>query len=286
MNNETSPSFADIRYFLEAVSVENISRAAERLGISQPSLSAAVQRLERRLQTDLLVRRKKGVTPTREGLLFAAKARGFLAEWQTLESAVKRQKAEPSGSFTLGCHISVGLHWLPRQVPALLKQWPQLELKLVHDLSRKINDQVLNHEVDFGLVVNPARHPDLVVKELGRDVFTFWGRARRLSDTVLFDPDLRQAQTLLQRLEKRGVSFRRRVTSASLDILARLAAQGAGTAILPTHLAERTRPALRRPAMEVPTFEDVICLVYRADAQRSPGARAVIAALQAHGGRG
>ena len=48
---------------------------------------------------------------------------------------------------------SVALHWLPRQIPGLLKRWPNLELNLVHDLSRRVNDQVINHQIDFGLVV-------------------------------------------------------------------------------------------------------------------------------------
>src|SRR5688500_6123711 len=115
-------SHADIRYFVEVAQVQNISRAAERVGISQPSLSAAVQRLERRLECDLLIRGKSGVELTREGSLFASRAKAFLAEWEVLETAVKKGREEPSGRFRLGCHISLAHHWLPRDVPALLKR--------------------------------------------------------------------------------------------------------------------------------------------------------------------
>src|SRR5687768_7920026 len=135
-------SYSDLRYFVEIAQVRNISRAADRLGISQPSLTAAVQRLERRFECDLLIRGKAGVELTRPGHLFAAKARGFLAEWERVEAAVKNQGEEPAGNFTLGCHISLALRWLPRLLPPLLQKWPRLELQILHDLSRKVNDLV------------------------------------------------------------------------------------------------------------------------------------------------
>lgn len=272
-------SYADLSYFVEVAQVLNISRAADRLGISQPSLTAAVQRLERRLGCDLLIRGKTGVALTRQGHLFAARARGFLAEWDRVEAAVKNQEEEPSGTFTIGCHISLALRWLPRQLPRLLGRWPRLDLQIVHDLSRRVNDLVVSHQLDFGLVVNPIRHPELVILELAKDVFTFWGR-KQWSDTVLFDPDLLQAQALLARAAKRGIRFRRRVTSPSLELLGRLAAEGAGTAILPTHLAESLKPRLERLPNEPAVIHDSVCLVYRADAQRSVGARALVAALK------
>lgn len=273
-------SHADLRYFAEVAQVGNISRAAERLGISQPSLSTAVQRLERRFDCDLLVRGKSGVQLTREGHLLASRAKALLHEWETLEAAVKKQAEEPAGTYRLGCHISIALNWLPTLVPALLERWPRLELELEHDLSRRITEQVVSHELDFGLVVNPVRHPDLVVKELAHDVFTLWGRSARLAETVLYDPELLQAQAVLRSLEQRGVRFRRKVCSSSLEVLAHLACEGAGTAILPTHLARRMRPRLRRPAGDMPEQRDTVCLVYRADVQRSAAARALSAALK------
>jgi DNA-binding transcriptional LysR family regulator len=274
-------SWDDVRYFLEVAEVGTITRAAERLGIRQPSLSAAMQRLERRLGCELLLRSKTGVELTRRGRLLAARGRAFLSQWDALEDSVVREGEEPAGRFTIGCHVSIAAHWLPRTLPAMLARWPRLELSVVHELSRRVNDLVVSHELDFGLVVNPLRHPDLVVHELATDVFTAWGRGPGYADTVLYDPDLLQAQSILRQLQRRGVRFRRSVTSSSLELLARLAAQGAGTAILPTHLAERTRPALRRPTGDAPSVLDSVCLVYRADAQRTAAARALVQALKA-----
>lgn len=277
----TTPSWDDVRYFVEVAQVGTLTRAAERLGISQPSLSAAVQRLERRFGCELLLRSRTGVELTREGTLLAARGRALLAEWSQLEQHVARQREEPAGRVTVGCHDALAAHWLPRTLPAMLARWPRLELSVVHDLSRRVNDLVVSHELDFGIVVNPLKHPDLVVTQLAVDRFSVWSRRHEVDDTVLYDPALQQAQVLLRQLERRGVRFRRSVTSANFELLARLAAEGAGTALLPAHLAEQPRYRLRAPMKAPPTVADAICLVYRADAQRTPAARALVRALRA-----
>lgn len=104
--------------------------------------------------------------------------------------------------------------------------------------------------------------------------------ARRPVSLGAGDPDLQQAQAVVTKLEKRGARFRRRVTSPSLELLGELAAQGLGTAILPQHLAARMKPRLTRPTDDAPHVVDSVCLVYRADAQRTTGAKVVLAALK------
>ena len=43
---------------------------------------------------------------------------------------------------------------------------PLIKIQLVHDLSRKILEQILSYEIDFGIVINPIRHPDLILKKI------------------------------------------------------------------------------------------------------------------------
>jgi len=58
------PSAAELEYFLEVANTLNLSRASERLGLSQPSLSLAIKRLELSIGTQLFIRHKQGVTLT------------------------------------------------------------------------------------------------------------------------------------------------------------------------------------------------------------------------------
>ncbi len=61
------PSPTDLKYFMEVAQTQNVSRAAERLGISQPSLSLAIRRMEQSVGAPLLIRSKRGVTMTQAG---------------------------------------------------------------------------------------------------------------------------------------------------------------------------------------------------------------------------
>src|SRR5258708_6633375 len=132
------PSNFDLQYFLEVAQTLNISRAAERLGISQPSLSLSIKRLESALGTALLVRSKSGVQLTQSGHKLTITARQLLGEWDKLLSETSRNDDTISGRYTIGCHSSVALYTLPHFLAKLLKDHPNLEIKLNHDLSRKI----------------------------------------------------------------------------------------------------------------------------------------------------
>lgn len=277
------PSSAELTYFLEIAHTLNISRAAERLGISQPSLSLAVKRLEDALGTELLIRGKSGVHLTRAGQKFVSQARVLLHEWERLSDAAVRDDATLTGRYVIGCHPSVGLYTLPQIVPQILQKHPDLELKLMHGLSRQVTDEVIAFKVDFGVVVNPVSHPDLVIKVLAKDEVTLWtgrNRAQSIASGVLLsDPDLLQTQAIQKQMLKKGMPFPRAVTSSSLEVIAALVAQGAGVGILPGRVATRDAYLGLQVVDGAPKFQDKICLIYRADAQKTAASKALIAAI-------
>jgi len=274
------PSNIDISYFLEVASTLNVSRAAERIGITQPSLSMSLKRLETAVGTQLLVRSKSGVQLTQAGEFFAQRGKSLLQEWDSIRSGTLRHESELMGRFSLGCHVAVARYTLPEFLPGFLKENPKIEIQLEHDLSRKITEQVISYRIDFGIVVNPVSHPDLVIHELCKDRVTVWGKEGRVSDTLIYDPSLQQTQSILHKLEAKKIRFRRSVTSSSLEVIADLAAQGAGTAILPTRVALYSKAKLKPCGKGMPYFEDRVCLIYRADAQRTVASKGIIAAIK------
>lgn len=281
------PSPAELHYFVEVAGTLNISRAAERLGISQPSLSLAVKRLEDTLGAELLVRSKSGVNLTRAGQKFVAQARLLLHEWERLRSEALREEAEPAGRFIIGCHPSVALYTLPHVLPDLLERYPQLEIKLVHGLSRQVTDDVIGFKIDFGIVVNPVEHPDLVIKTLAKDEVTVWtaGGSEALAaaeagrGVLICDPELLQTQSILKQLAKKGLAFPRVLTSSNLEVVTSLTAAGVGAGILPGRVAQRDAHLKLVPVKGGPKFQDRICLAYRADAQKSAASKTLLAAF-------
>jgi len=274
------PAPQDILYFLEIEKTLNISRAAERLGISQPSLSLSIQKLEYQIGTPLLIRSKTGVQLTKSGKNFIKKSKLLLQQWEELKKHVHEEEHTISGRFSIGCHASVALYTLPVFLPALLKQNLKLDISLEHNLSRKITNQVINFEIDFGLVVNPSQHPDLVLRPLCKDevmLFTSKKFSQTNDITLIIQPELNQTQFILNKLKKEKLKIHRIIETSSLEVIASLVASGAGIGILPKRVAQASHPGALKPYLkDSPIYTDQISLIYRVDAQKTYASKAII----------
>src|SRR5262249_13158278 len=83
-----------------------------------------------------------------------------------------------------------------------------------------------------------------------------------------------QSQSILKQLTKKGMEFKRVLTTSSLEVITALVSSGSGIGILPGRVAERIRSLGLRPLIkDGPRFLDSICLIYRADAQKSKASR-------------
>ncbi|MGE0171926.1 MAG: LysR family transcriptional regulator [Oligoflexales bacterium] len=283
------PAYTDITYFIEVAQTGNISRAAERLGITQPSLSSAMKRLEDSLGVTLFVRGRTGVQLTKSGAELVKKGRLLLLTWEQLKTDIGKKESGVSGQYIIGCHPSVALYSLSRFLPELVQRYPELEIKLTHDLSRKITENVISFEIDFGIVVNPIRHPDLIIIELWNDDVLCW-TANKPSSTQTLDPvtgvlicdlNLIQVQKILGELQKRNQGFKRIVQSSNLEVITDLTASGVGIGVLPKRVATRISTQKLKPLDErLPYFRDEICLVYRADLQKTKGSQTIIDAIK------
>jgi LysR family transcriptional regulator, cell division regulator len=270
------PSPADLTYFIEVAATSNISRAAERLGISQPSLSQAIKRLEESFGTALLIRSKTGVQLTKVGDRFVREAKQLVERWETLRQDARKASQGLTGIYTLGCHSSVALYTVPKLFTRLMNEHPSLEFQLTHGLSRQITDGVIGFKIDFGIVINPVSHPDLVIKQLATDQVTLYVAnqpSTKNFEVLSYDPEL------LRQLKRQERTFRRTITTTSLEVAAALASEGVGVAILPGKVAERF-PELRPLPGKHPRFSDVLCFIYRADAEMQAQAKAVFQAAQ------
>jgi DNA-binding transcriptional LysR family regulator len=174
-------------------------------------------------------------------------------------------------------------------LPGLLEDNPHLEVKLAHDLSRKITEDVISFKIDFGIVVNPWEHPDLIIKPLCKDEVTIWTSKKpsSLQDpksdkaVLICDSELIQSQTILKQLAKAGLEFKRVITTSNLEVVANLVASRAGVGILPGRVAERIASYELKPlSKDAPKFLDRICLVFRADAQKSKANRLLAKAIE------
>lgn len=256
----------DIKYFQKICETKNITRASEILGITQPTLSYSLKRLESEVGDELIVRKKTGVELTKLGEEFLDRTHRLIFEWEKLHGLVTSDGADARGEYKIGAHPSVAQYSFGPLFTKIGKEFPLLDFTLVHGLSREITEKVINWELDFGIVVNPIKHPDLVIKELCKDVVTVFfrkGAAKRL----IFDPDLHQSQSILKKMIKDNDFEMGQMTSSNLDVMAMLVEQKLGYAILPSRVAARVKDLIR--LKNAPEFHDRICLVYRPEKMKS-----------------
>lgn len=267
-----SPS--DLRYFLETASALNLSRAAERLRIAQPSLTQAMQRLEHAIGEPLFSRHKRGVTLTPAGKQLLLNTRALLQSWDDIKSNSVASMHEIQGRFTIGCHPCVALYALGSFLPKLLAN-ESLQVDLVHDLSRYITERVINSTVDIGIVVNPVKHPDLIIHKLYHDEVSFWYLGARQKDlesyakkaTVIYDPNIIQSQVLLKKAAAAGIVIVRTMESSSLEVVASLTSANCGIGILPTRIANLAPKKLVK-VPGAPIFRDEVCLITRVESKK------------------
>lgn len=265
------PSAAELEYFLEVSNTLNLSRASERLGISQPSLSLAIRRLEQAVGTNLFIRHKHGVTLTQAGKQLLLHARQLLQDWESAKSKALASEQKIQGHFTLGCNAIIANYLVSTILPDLLENNPKLEIQLKHDVSQKITEQVINLSIDIGIATNPVKHPDLIIRKLGMDETGFWvGPGNRSLKNIYSDkaviictPDTMQTQSLLMQCKKKGITINRMVTTTSMEVVAKLTVKGCGVGILPTRVAKEIYPNELKQLSKMPIHSDELCLIYR-----------------------
>lgn len=257
----------ELKYFTEVAQCQSISRAAERLGLTQPSLSLSMKRLEAQVGTLLFNRYKTGVKLTVAGKRFLAKTHHLIQLWEETKFSAYQAENLIEGQFTIGCHPSVAMYHIPSQFSKLLIDNPNLNIKVTHGLSREVNEAVISMKIDLGIVVNPVKHPSLVIIKLRQDKVGFWHHAdfsvKKNTMTLLADPNLTQAATLIRLSEKKGIVFNRTIECQSLELLARLACQKVGVAVLPKTVALAQGKGVLKPFRPSQVYHDEICLVFR-----------------------
>jgi LysR family transcriptional regulator, cell division regulator len=267
----------DVEYFVAVAETGNISRAAEKLGVRQPTLTQALKRLEDSLGVPLFVRQRVGVQLTRAGAAFLENSQRLLDVWKETAQVTVSSEHDVQGHFTIGCHPAVALYSLDRFIPKLMSDHPLLNFDFVHDLSRNIVEQIIRFKVDIGIVINPVRHPDLVLIKIDDDKVSFFKTARGSSDVLLYDPDLLQSQFLLKTL-KNKIKFGRMVATRELDVIANLASNHCGVGLLPGNVAKRYENLQKMTAL--PSFDDELYVSYRADMQTSRSAKIIVEAIK------
>jgi LysR family transcriptional regulator, transcriptional activator of the cysJI operon len=250
-----------LKKFAVLVEIGSFTAAAKVLHISQPALTLAINKLERRLKTPLLVRDRRHLELTDAGQIVYAAA----VEHRTTDENLGTKLTELAGrrpDVTVGMIDSVAAA-LNGAAEPLDRLEDAADLSILVNNSRYLRAAVENREIDLAFAVHDdASHPNLDIEPIGDEPFVLVCRPDRLQDfqTVLGRKELpdfisydRYSTTyghLLRGLSKLGVDIRTSLYSTNPDIMLHTVLRGRGVAALPYLLTKDLLESGKLAALE------------------------------------
>jgi LysR family hydrogen peroxide-inducible transcriptional activator len=170
------PSTKQLQYFVALADAEHFGRAAEAVHVSQSAFSNAIKELEIRLDTQLVDRTNRRVTITATGQQIATQARLCLSDVESLVEMAAGQKRPMTGELRLGVIPTIAPFLLPRALPKLRRQYPDLRLYLTEDQTHRIYERLMDGELDVLLLALPWEMRGVDTEVLFEDRFCLASR--------------------------------------------------------------------------------------------------------------
>lgn len=139
-----------IKIFVTVYQEESITRAAEKLHMTQPATSLAIREMEEYYHTKLFERSGRGIRVTSAGTRLYPSAARLLSLYDEMDAEMKNW--DTSGKLRIGSSISIGSCILPQLINRFSKKYPELELYVKVDSSDVIEQNILENHLDFALI--------------------------------------------------------------------------------------------------------------------------------------
>src|SRR3982074_1713791 len=169
MRNLMNVDLHQLRIFVAVARLGNFTRAAERLHLSQPSLSLHIRQLEQDLGVRLFDRSTRSVVLTQAGDDLLPTAERLLDDFQSAVASVGDLPPPGRGRVARALLPSVAAELLPRAIALLRIRHPDITVAVRDDMAEHIPARVRNGEVDFGLGAIDSVDADVLGSPLVKD---------------------------------------------------------------------------------------------------------------------
>lgn len=275
-----SMDFEQLRTFMEVSRLRSFSRAAEKLNVTQPAISAQIRTLENEVGARLFDRDGGKVTFTAAGKVFEPFAEHCLQCHNHILVTVGELHRTPRGEITVCANEATSLYVLPSVFAQFKRQYSRVGLSVVRADRVRTVEMVLSREVDFGVVSLPVKDARLTIDLLHRDEVVLVAPARHplASRNVIQFDDLAPCSLLLPKqgrqrdliddlFRSHDAESRVAMEVESSELLKRLIVAGLGVGFLPrSNVQEDVRSGeLKIIKIEGVRLNRELALVYRRD---------------------
>lgn len=145
-----------LSYFLTVAREENISRAADILHITQPTLSRQLSELEEELGVQLLNRGKRKTTLTEAGMLLRKRAEEITTLTEKTKQEFQHATAVIAGDIYIGCGETYSMHFLAKIAKKLQTSYPHIHYHLFSAKADDVIERLEKGLLDFGVLIEPS----------------------------------------------------------------------------------------------------------------------------------
>ncbi|WLI75303.1 LysR family transcriptional regulator [Kosakonia sp. H02] len=242
-----------LRYFVEVVRQQSFTRAAERLFVTQPTISKMLKNLEDELHCTLLIRDGRKLLLTDTGRVVYERGVAILTEFRQLEAELEDINQLDKGVLRLGIPPMVGM-LIAGPISLFRQRHPGIELKISEFGGLSVQQAVSNGELDLAMTALPVEdesglatlplfsHPLCVLVPRSGD----WLKREAVTPEelaehalLIYNEDFALSRQLMRLFTRHGVKPRIAVRSGQWDFLAAMVQAGVGIAILPEPICQR-----------------------------------------------
>jgi len=241
------PSLRQLEYLVALSETHHFRKAAEKTGVSQPTLSAQISTLEQRLGVSLVERGRNAIMLTDAGRRIEQIARQMLRQAQEIRDIATTSQGRMGGTVRLGLPPTIGPFLLPRLLPELHAEYPSFKMHVRENIPEALAPALIDGSHDVILAPLPLRGHEIDTRPLFREpLFVVVAADHPLADRQVLDRNDLQGQDVLalesghqlheqveQLCSEFGARLRFDFEGTSLDTLRQMVALGMGISFLP-----------------------------------------------------
>lgn len=162
-------NFHQLHIFYTVAEKGSFSAAAQALHMTQPAVTMQIQSLEDYFGTKLLHRSTKKIELSEAGRTLLPHAKRSVELVRQTDEAMSAFTQMLQGRLQLGASLTIGEYVLPRMLGPFARQYPDISIVMKVMNTTQIMDDILKHQLNFGLIEAPIHHPDMIVEPVMQD---------------------------------------------------------------------------------------------------------------------
>lgn len=262
-----------MRYFIGIVDAGSMTRAADVLGVAQPSLSAHIARMEDECDVQLFERLPRGIRPTDAGMVLYHKARAILADVDQAMDDVRAVSSAVSGQVHLGLTGTINSALAVPLIKAAQNCFPHLQIVISEAMSGFVQEWVVSGKIDLGVIYGDQDRAGLTSERLFEEdlvaITSPDDPSRRFVDLASSRPFILPGKTHGLRvaiddcLSRLNLAVTAKFEVASYQNIVDFTKAGFGASILPKHAVSQSiaQGSLRAIAFGNPSMTRIASIV-------------------------